>query len=394
MTDVRILGKFGLSAEIEELALDLPRWLLCSRDFARGGLVSAAAQGGYGGGWWETFPPANCLDGNRLSYLLTDAAVEYIDLVIDTGGMDRKAMLFLEWPEGELLAVNNVWGSNDGNSWNEILPVTLLFQGQNFGLWRLPVGEVEVSQQETVHSYLAGYLKYYLSVLPEETQQGADYWNGGELLVQSGPYGGQVRQIMDWALEDPLPPPPTEPLGLVTIDVPFMSGPDPQVLSAGTYVLLRKRRPGYLRSRYMKVRVLRQYSAGLLPIQLHTLSLFDYYVQLKGDLGSFRRLRAPNPTRAGRSSNPTGLVHPCLSGPVFEQRSGPKRRVEAEWGVSYPGFAEWFERWAGAGEIGLVDEEYRFMSGYVEPDSLSWEALPADKDGNTDITLRAVFREA
>ena len=104
------------------------------------------------------------------------------------------------------------------------------------------------------------------------------------------------------------------------------------------------------------------------------MSLFDYFMELKGDQGQFRSSRAPNPSDVQRGSEPAGIVRECLDGSQrLEQRFGPKRNAHYEWPAVYADFHEFLEPWIGGGIIGMVDENGRYLQGRIS--GLNWKPL-------------------
>jgi len=384
LVDFRILGRLGVIESLEDLDVSAPRWILCTRDFCRAMPITAEVSGH---GWFESYPPENAVDGNRFSSFVTNARAEWAELTIDTETLARKRLIALEWPLEERLTISKVEaGQSLAGPWNEITAVSGLNSSERHGLWQLGAKGARV-QEETVLSRVSE-VKYRLSVLPEGEQEDADFWVGGQILSVDGPCAGMVRRILGWTLESPAPSPPAEPYGEITIDWPW-----PSDLTVGRQVRLQLDRGGYLGSRFLRIRVARLCNAGLLPISLSGLSVFDYFMQLKGDLGRFRSVRAGNPSDIGRSSE-QGVVHDCFSGMEPEQWGGPRRRLDVRWSVAHEGFGDWLEWWKGLGLVGLVDEEWRYMQIIMGEGSLSWSKLPLDRDGRSAIAVVAVMQES
>jgi len=146
------------------------------------------------------------------------------------------------------------------------------------------------------------------------------------------------------------------------------------MITPGTVILFNKYLPKYLNSRYARIKIRSRWHPTRGPIRCVGMSLFDYFMELKGDQGQFRSSRASNPSDVQRGSEAAGIVHECLDGSQrFEQRFGPKRNAHYEWPAVYADFHEFLEPWIGGGIIGMVDETGRYLQGRIS--GLNWKPL-------------------
>jgi hypothetical protein len=282
------------------------------------------------------------------------------------------ALLWLDYFDGdEVYPVSLESSESSTGPWSAGLSMTALYQDSHCSLWMLPIAGAVVS---------CGAGNFTDTVTFRiDAARGTDY-SGWSIMPAEGPYAGQSRTILSW----------NNSSGYVTVDRPwdgslFLPG---RALCAMT---LQRPLLNNLFARYVRIKLARRYSPGLLPIRLIGLSIFDYVQELRGDLGQFRRLRAPSPSGISRSSK-FGYPHAMLTGGVRRECPfGPKRTLVMQWEAAYAGFHDIVEAWAGSGDVGIVDEMGRYLQGSVTV--LSSDRLPRDMAGHDESVVRVEFSE-
>jgi hypothetical protein len=154
---------------------------------------------------------------------------------------------------------------------------------------------------------------------------------------------------------------------------------------------VRKYAANYLGSRYVKITLNSRYHSTSGPLAIVGLSLMNYVMELKGDLGRYRSTRAPNPSTVGADVNPAGVVHECFGGARLEQRTGPKDSMRVSWGAAFSGFYDFLKSWGAGGIVGIVDEEGFFRQGYIS--GLSKDRLDDASNCGPEVGARFNFTE-
>ena len=370
MTDVRILGRFAAAENVEALDQSQGRLILCSRDWARGGFVSAETDVVVKGPIYTAYPAENCFDGNRNSLMVVHEAAQWVRLTIDTGTIERKALLFIEYPEDEFVEPSEVELGNEAGDWHSVFAdITLLYRGRRYGLWSLPISTVTESHKCVVKKFLSpvDYLVDFEEVEVEVSS--------GIFFPQTGVNAGLQRRVVSVNVES-----------VVRLDRPF-----PVVLIEGMQVLIQTIPQSYLASQFVRLKLKRAYHTSGVPLRVAGVSLFDYYLELKGDKGNFRRVRAANPSGAEHEVH-HGVLHRGLNSVRVQQMGGPKEIIRYEWQIACEGWPLDLAGWVDRGMVGLVDETHCYRQGFVQS-PYSYRRLPIDNQGRSEVGASLAFEE-